>query len=68
MFADDTCLYVTVDGPPLSATILHDNLNNIKHRANQWLVKLNPDKTKSMVLTNKNVLHAPLYFNNKLKL
>ena len=65
MFADDTCLYVTVDDPTSSATTLNDNLNNIKHWANQWLVKFNPDKIKSMVLTNKNVVHTPLYFNNK---
>ena len=62
MFADDTCLYVTVDDPTSSATILNDNLSNIKHWANQCLVKFNPDKTKSMVLTNKNVVHPPLYF------
>ena len=38
LFADDTCLYVTVDDPASSATVLNDNLNNVQQWANQWLV------------------------------
>ena len=66
LFADDTCLYVTVDDPASSATVLNDNFNNVQQWANQWLVNFNPDKTRSMVFTNKKITHPPLYFDNKV--
>ena len=65
LFANNTCLYVTVDDPAASATVLNDNLNNVQQWANQWLVIFNPDKTKSMAFTNKKITHLPLYFDNK---
>ena len=65
LFADNTCLYVTVDDPASSATVLNDNLNNVQQWANQWLENFNPDKTKSMTFTNKKITHPPLYFDNK---
>ena len=30
LFTDDTCLYVTVDDPNLSAAVLNSNLENVK--------------------------------------
>ena len=64
MFADDTCIYVTTDNPSLSSAHLNENLANVKRWADQWLVNFNPGKTKSMVITNRNVHHPPLYFDN----
>ena len=65
MFADDTCLYVTVEDPVSSAISLNDNLRNVKLWADQWLVNFNPSKTKSMVISNRDRYHPPLYFNGK---
>jgi len=59
-FKNDTCLYVTVDDPGSPATNLNDNLTNVKQWADQWLVNFNPNKTKSMLFTNKNNIHPPL--------
>ena len=66
LFADDTCLYVTVDDPNSSAAVLNSNLENIKLWADQWLVNFNPKKTKSMTFSNKNVIHPPVHFQNKI--
>ena len=65
LFADDICLYVTVDDPNSSAAVLNSNLENVKLWADQWLVNFNPEKTKSMTFSN-NVLHPPVHFQNKL--
>ena len=49
-----------VDDPGSPATNLNDNLTNVKQWADQWLVNFNPNKTKSMLFTNKNNIHPPL--------
>ena len=66
LFADDTCLYVTVDDPNSSAAVLNSNLENVKLWADQWLVNFNPKKTKSMTFSNKNATHPPAHFQNKI--
>ena len=66
MFADDTCLYVTIDNKEQIQTAtnsLNLNLNNVSNWANQWLVTFNASKTKTMLLTNKNVNHPDLIFD-----
>ena len=35
MFADDTCLYVTVEDPTTSDTSLNENLTNVQQWADQ---------------------------------
>ena len=59
LFADDTFLYVTVDDPASSATVLNDNLNNVQQWANQWLVNFNPDKTIKIYDVYKQEDHSP---------
>lgn len=64
MFADDTCLYIEVDNPENAASTLSRNLENVSQWANQWLVTFNASKTKSMVISNKNVFHEKVMFND----
>ena len=66
LFADGTCLYVTVDDPNSYAAVLNSNLENVKLWADQWLVNFNPKKTKFMTFSNKNVIHPPVHFQNKI--
>ena len=66
LFANDTCLYVTVDDPNSSAAVLNSNLENVKLWADQWLVHINPKQTKSMTFSNKNVIHPHVQFQNKI--
>ena len=63
VFADDRCLYVTVDDPNEAAESLNQNLDNLSTWANQWLVNFNADKTKSMIISNRNQVHPPIEFN-----
>lgn len=65
MFADDTCLYINVDKEEeqAAADLLNNDLQSVSNWANQWLVKFNSLKTKTMVITNKNRKHPDLLFN-----
>ena len=65
MFADDTCLYVTVDNPVSSQIILNKSLKNLKLWADQWLVNFNPSKTKTTYLSNRNNEPPPLHFSDE---
>ena len=64
MFADDTTLYLEVDDPHESAIKLNDNLQRLKCWADQWIVKFNSAKTKSMTISNRSIKHPPLKYNN----
>ena len=64
LFADDTTLFITVDNPETAAGQLNRDLDSIKTWADQWLVDFNPGKTKAMTITNKNVQHPPLFFDD----
>ena len=64
LFADDTTLFITVDDPDIAAEQLNNDMDSIKSWADQWLVNFNPGKTKAMTLSNKNVQHPPLFFDN----
>ena len=66
MFADDTCLYVVTEDNDASAACLNRNLVNVKAWADQWLVTFNPNKTKSMLVSNKKCANPPLYYDGKL--
>ena len=66
LFTDDTSLSVTVVSPNIAANILNNDLQKIHHWSNRWLVKFNPQKTETMVISRKTVkpLHPPLKMNN----
>ena len=67
LFADDTSLYIIVDNPINAAGILNVDLETIHLWADKWLVKFNPAKSESLLVsrkTNKNV-HPPLIMNTE---
>ena len=46
LFADDTILYITVNDPLQSATVLNSDLTKITVWGHNWLVTFNPCKTE----------------------
>ena len=65
LFADDTSLYIIVDDPTDAAEQLNINLETINRWAETWLVKFNPSKSESLLVSrkiNRNV-HPPLIMN-----
>ena len=68
LFADDTSLYIIVDDPLHSAEILNSDLEKIHHWSRQWLVDFNPNKTVSLLITNKqrSPFHPVLYMNDMM--
>ena len=69
IFADDTCLFITVDNSNQAAELINEDLKSIEKWANKWLVKFSPEKTESMLITlkkhQKNV-HPPLFLKGAL--
>lgn len=53
IFADDTTLFEVVDNPNNSAQLLNKDLYKISQWSDQWLVTMNPSKTRSMTFSNK---------------
>ena len=68
IFADGTSLYIIVDCPTQSASLLNADLRTISYWADAWLVTFNANKTLSMVFTWKQnpLVHPPLYMNNTM--
>jgi hypothetical protein len=54
LFADDTSLYPVVDDPIETAETLNGDLDKIHIWSEKWLVKFNPQKTETMILSKKN--------------
>jgi hypothetical protein len=52
LFADDTSLYLIVDNPNDTAFFLNQDLNQLQRWSEKWLVKFNPNKTETMVISN----------------
>lgn len=67
LFADDTSLYLVVDNPMSTADTLNRDLQRITDWAKTWLVKFNPTKTESMVLSRKSnkPVHPPICMLNQ---
>ena len=67
IYADDTSLLEVVDDPTFSAVSLNNDLERINAWTRDWLVTINPSKTKSIIFSVKRVKpsHPDLYFNNK---
>ena len=53
LFADDTCLYITVDNREEAATLINEDINNIQTWAEQWLINFSAPKTKTLLISNK---------------
>ena len=54
LFADDTCIYLTVDNDPnVSAATLNENLQRIWDWSEKWLLKFNPVKTDALIFSLK---------------
>ena len=70
LFADDTSLYVIIDGDAVNATKqLNDDLTQISAWADNWLVKFNASKSKALTISlkkDKDTIELPLTFNNSL--
>ena len=68
LFADDTSLYVTVDTPQNAADIINRDLEKIHQWSVNWLVKFNPQKTETMVISRKLIkpLHPTLEMNSQI--
>ena len=67
LFADDTRLFIVVDGPSLSQ-LLNTSLQTISDWATAWLVTFNPLKTLAMIISRKHnlVVHPPLFMNGTM--
>ena len=62
LFADDTSVYIIVDDPVAAAELLNLDLDKITKWAKEWLVKFNPNKTESLLIS-RNIyrpFHPPL--------
>jgi hypothetical protein len=66
LFVDDSSLYVAIESPNIAANILNNDLQKIHNWSDRWLVKFNPQKTATMLISRKTVkpLHPPLKMNN----
>ena len=64
-FADDTSFYIIVDKPTSAAEIINTDLETIYRFAEKWLVKFNPLKSESLLVSQKNNrnMHPPLIIN-----
>ena len=59
-FADDTSLYIIVEDPSVAAELLNADLEKIAEWALKCLVKINPLKTESILISRKtNTVHLP---------
>ena len=67
LFADDTSLYIIVDNPDHAAQLLNADLNKITKWAETWLVKVNPGKTESLLISRKTSgpIHPPVFMLNQ---
>ena len=67
LFADDTSLYIIVDNPDHAAQLLNADLNKITKWSETWLVKFNPGKTESLLISRKTSgpIHPPVFMLNQ---
>ena len=65
--ADDTSLLEIVDDPALTSAKLNNDLELINIWTKNWLVTINPDRTKSMIFSVKceKLLYPQLKYDNK---
>ena len=64
MFADDTSLFTIIENND-SIKLLNEDLQSIARWSNDWCIILNPNKTKSLLITRKDNPNWPnVVFNN----
>ncbi len=68
LFADDTCLYITVDNREHTKDLINLDLHAMHEWSEQWLVSFSEPKTKSLIISNKHDrnLNPPLEMNGVL--
>ena len=66
LFADDTSLFMVVNSPNTTATVLQSDIDKISSWADKWLVCFNPLKSESMLISRKinKPSHPPLNMQN----
>ena len=66
LFADDTALYIIVENPTIAINTINNDLSKIHVWANKWLVKFNPDKTESLLISRKTIpgTYDPITMDN----
>ena len=67
LFADDTSLSLEVDNPDSCWAKLQSDINKINDWAQNWIVKFNPLKSESLVITRKSIkpVHPDVFMSNK---
>ena len=73
LFADDTSLFIIVDGPATVAACIKTNLSSLTQWAATWVVTFNLIKTESMLISRRNsrktdILHYLCSINKYPKL
>ena len=53
LFRDNTILYIIVDSPDTSASLLNSDLNRIHLWSKTWLITFNPTKTEAGLFSKK---------------
>ena len=68
LFADDICIYITIDNRDETRRLVCSDLQAIHEWSNQWLVEFSVPKTKSLVISTKpdKDLNLPLIMNNRV--
>ena len=66
LFADDTCVFITVDNRDQATDQVNMDLSSIMKWSEDWLVSFSAAKTKSMVVSNKldSHLNAHVHMSN----
>ena len=66
LFADDTTLYIIVENPQSAAIVLNADMQKIDSWVDMWLVKFNPSKSESFIVSRKlnKPYHPPIYMGN----
>ena len=66
LFADDTSLSLVVHDPVVAATNLQVDIHKIENWARKWLVKFNPSKSESLIISKKLLkpVHPDLNMSN----
>ena len=68
IYADDTTLLEIVDDPAVSAGRLNSDLNKIAVWADEWLVTMNPVKSRDVFALKRNKqVHPTLFLNSNME-
>ncbi|MCP3899199.1 MAG: hypothetical protein GY707_05745, partial [Desulfobacteraceae bacterium] len=68
LFADDTCLFIEVDNRDETTPKINSDLDSINKWSKKWLITFSPQKTKSLVISNKDdsYLNGDAIFNEHI--